>query len=73
VVAAGQRIQTKHGDADNNFSFTVAGVPGYNYAVQASTNLIDWVSLLTNTSPFTFTDTNTASFQQQFYRSIYTP
>ena len=60
-------------DANNNFSFTVAGVPGFNYAVQSSTNLIDWVPLLTNTSPFTFTDTNTASFQQQFYRSIYTP
>jgi hypothetical protein len=73
MVDAGQRIQTKHGDADNNFSFTVAGVPGYNDAVQASTNLMDWVSLLTNTSPFTFTDTNTASFPQQFYRSIYTP
>ena len=60
-------------DADNNFSFTVAGVPGFNYAVQASTNLVDWIPLLTNTSPFIFTDTNTASFQQQFYRSIYNP
>ena len=60
-------------DADNNFSFTVAGVPGFNYAVQSSTNLVDWLPLLTNTSPFTFTDTNTAGFQQQFYRSIYSP
>jgi hypothetical protein len=60
-------------DAGNNFSFTVAGVPGFNYAVQSSTNLIDWVPLLTNTSPFIFIDTNSASFQQQFYRSIYTP
>ena len=59
--------------ADNNIQFTVAGVPGFNYAVLASTNLIDWVPLVTNTSPFIFTDTNTSSFQQQFYRSIYTP
>jgi hypothetical protein len=60
-------------DADNNMQFTVAGVPGLNYAVQASTNLIDWVPLVTNTSPFIFTDTNTSGNPQQFYRSIYTP
>lgn len=60
-------------NAGNNIQFTVAGVPGFNYAVQSSTNLVDWVLLVTNTSPFIFTDTNTASFQQQFYRSSYTP
>ena len=59
--------------ADNNIQFMVTGVPGFYYVVEASTNLIDWVPLFTNTSPFIFTDTNTSSFQQQFYRSIYTP
>jgi hypothetical protein len=58
---------------DNGFQFQVAGVPGFNYAVQESTNLIDWVSLFTNTSPFSFTDTNTVSLPQQFYRAIYMP
>jgi hypothetical protein len=57
----------------NGFQFQVAGVPGFNYAVQESTNLIDWVSLITNTSPFSFTDTNTASFPQQFYPTFYVP
>jgi hypothetical protein len=51
----------------------VAGVPGFNYAVQASTNLIDWVSLITNTSPFTFVDTNSTNSPQQFYRTFYVP
>ncbi len=60
-------------DANNNFQFTVAGVPGFNYAVQVSTNLIDWIPLTTNISPFSFTDTNTGNFQQKFYRSSYTP
>ena len=58
---------------DNNIQFTVAGVPGFNYAVQASTNMIDWIPLITNISPFIFIDTNTSGNPQQFYRSLYTP
>jgi hypothetical protein len=58
---------------DNGFQFQVVGVPGFNYAVQESTNLIDWVSLFTNSSPFTFVDTNATNFPQQFYRTLYTP
>jgi hypothetical protein len=57
----------------NGVQFQVAGVPGFNYAVQESTNLIDWVSLITNTSPFCFTDTNASNFPQQFYRTLYVP
>ena len=58
---------------DNQFQFQIAGVPGFNYAVQGSTNLIDWISLITNTAPFVFADTNAAGFPQQFYRAIYEP
>ena len=50
----------------------VSGVPGFNYTVEASTNLVDWVPLMTNGSPFIFTDTN-ANFPQCFYRSVYIP
>ena len=57
----------------NGVQFTVAGVPGFNYAVQDSTNLIDWVSLLTNTAPFIFVDANATNFPQQFYRALYVP
>ena len=57
----------------NGFQFQVAGVPGFNYAVQSSTNLIDWTPLITNTSPFIFTDTNAPYFPQQFSRRIYLP
>ena len=58
---------------DNGFQFQVAGVPGFNYSVQESTNLIDWVSLITNTSPFSFTDGNATNSPQQFYRAISVP
>lgn len=52
------------------FSFTVSGTPGQMYVVQASTNLLDWVSVLTNTAPFVFVDSNAAGFNQRFYRAF---
>ncbi len=55
------------------FSFTVTGTAGQPYVVQASTNLVNWVSLQTNAAPFVFVDTNTASFQQRFYRTFNLP
>jgi hypothetical protein len=59
--------------SDPGFQFQVAGVPGFNYAVQESTNLIDWISLITNTAPFIFTDANATNSPQQFYRTLYVP
>jgi len=44
------------------------GVPDYNYVIEASANLFNWVSLVTNTSPFQFTDANRAGFRQRYYR-----
>jgi hypothetical protein len=57
----------------NQIQFNITGVPGFNYAVQASTNLVDWQTLITNGSPFSFTDTNAADIPQQFYRTLYVP
>jgi hypothetical protein len=54
-------------------SFSVSGVASYQYVVQSSTNLINWVSVQTNTAPFTFTDTNAAKLRQCFYRTFYLP
>jgi hypothetical protein len=58
--------------ANNQFQFTVTGSAGSNYVVQVATNLAAptvWVSLLTNTSPFTFVDSNAQNFPQRFYRA----
>jgi hypothetical protein len=57
----------------NQFQFTVIGVPGIHYAVEASTNLFDWIPLVINTSPFNFVDTNTALFPQRFFRAAFVP
>jgi alpha-tubulin suppressor-like RCC1 family protein len=51
------------------FEVSVAGMFGSNYVVEASTNLLDWVPLETNTSPFTFTDTNALNLPLRFYRA----
>jgi hypothetical protein len=55
------------------YALTVAGVPGYKYVVQVSTNLVNWVPMQTNKVPFTFVDVNAGKFRQRFYRSVYAP
>ena len=59
--------------ADGQYAFVVSGATGYKYLVQASADLVNWVSLQTNTAPFTFTDTNASQFDQRFYRTIFNP
>ncbi len=58
---------------NQQFQFAVSGTTGVNYIVQASTNLLapNWVPIFTNAAPFTFMDTNTASFGQRYYRVTY--
>ena len=62
---------------NGTFQLTVNGQPGQEYIVQASTNLINWVSVYTNpppfNSPFTFTDSNASSYQDRFYRVVTGP
>jgi len=58
---------------NNQFQFTVTGAAGSNYVVQVATHLAaptTWVSLFTNTSPFTFVDSNAQIFPQRFYRAV---
>jgi len=59
----------------NQFQFSVSGSFGVAYAIQANTNLNtrNWVSLFTNTAPFTFTDLNAGDYKRRFYRALYLP
>jgi len=54
-------------------SIALTGVPSYVYVIQASTNLMTWAPILTNNSPFVFTDTNITLLPRLFYRGIYQP
>ena len=53
------------------FQFSITGVPGYSYSVQASTDLINWTTVGSGTSPFTFSDTAVGSYAYRFYRVIH--
>jgi len=59
--------------SDSQYAFLVSGAAGDKYLVQASTDLVNWVSLQTNTAPFIFVDTNANQFSQRFYRTIFNP
>jgi hypothetical protein len=55
--------------ANGQFAVIVTGVPGFNYSIQATTNLTDWTPLMTNVAPFTYIDTN--GYPQRFYRGLW--
>jgi hypothetical protein len=61
------------GLADGQYTLSVESVPGYRYIVEASTDLADWVPVLTNTAPSAFVDTQAGRFSRRFYRSVYAP
>jgi hypothetical protein len=59
--------------AGGQFSLSVAGVAGYDYVIEASTDLMNWLPVQTNTAPFTFTLTNASGNPQQYFRAVYSP
>ena len=54
--------------------FTLTGHSNTTYVIQASTNLTDWTSLLTNATPtngvLQFIDVDSPTFTQRFYRAV---
>jgi hypothetical protein len=52
------------------FSVSGTGVPGIDFIIEASTDLLDWQPLQTNPSPFTFVDTNAPAIPFRFYRAV---
>jgi hypothetical protein len=53
------------------FAMMVAGAAGHRYVIEASTDLVNWVPVQTNTAPFTFVDPDANRFDHRFYRSVY--
>ena len=55
------------------FRFVLLGEPGRSYAIQGSTNLVNWIALtnfISTTGTDQFTDAAAASFNRRFYRAI---
>jgi hypothetical protein len=46
-------------------------VTNYLYAVQASTNLLDWENLATSRVPYSFTNVVTTNYPIRFYRTLF--
>ncbi len=52
-------------------TLAISGTTGLKYQLQASTDLVNWTSLVTNTAPYSFADP--AGGVLRFYRTVYTP
>jgi hypothetical protein len=59
--------------AGGQFSFNLTGVAGYEYVIEASSDLTVWLPVQTNTAPFTFILTNAAGNAQQYFRAVCFP
>lgn len=57
------------GAANGKFLLSVSSATSEPVVIQASTNLVNWVNVWTNTPPFTFTDSVSPVFPYRFYRA----
>jgi hypothetical protein len=58
------------------FMLELSGLPGQSFVIQSSTNLVDWVPVLTNTpdtSPFYETVPRATNSWSTFYRAVVQP
>jgi hypothetical protein len=55
--------------AGGQYSFYVSGVKDYQYIVEASSDMVNWTPVETNTAPFTYVETNPGQFSQRYYRT----
>jgi len=59
---------------DGSKKITFAGIPGYNYIVQASTNITSWIPVSTNTAGtnglFIYIDSSAMNYPSRYYRSV---
>jgi Immunoglobulin domain len=54
-------------------TLSVSGSDGFNYAIRASTNFVDWLNLVTNPVPYNFTDTGAMPLEHRFYQGFWVP
>ena len=56
--------------AGGQFALTVSGATNVQCVLQASTNLLDWISVQTNFPPYTYLETDAGQFSQRYYRTV---
>jgi hypothetical protein len=52
------------------FQFSIASQSGQTNIVQWSTNLVNWLPIVTNVGPFTYTNTAVSGYPYRFYRVL---
>jgi hypothetical protein len=67
-VADATALLTPMPSASGGFACQVTSTSGGTYVVQATSDLVHWTPVLTNTAPFTFQDT-TVGIEKRFYRA----
>lgn len=70
VAQAAGALSALVGLPAGQFGFALSGAANAQYLVQASTNLVNWVTLQTNIGSFQFIDSNTTQFSRRFYRTV---
>ncbi|MBM3833308.1 MAG: PKD domain-containing protein [Verrucomicrobia bacterium] len=79
AVGLGQPIQLTIESAPESgqFRLRLRGQAGKSYAIESSTDLVNWKSVVTQTLPvkgaFEFTETETIGFAQKYYRAVAVP
>ncbi|HWQ90255.1 MAG TPA: HYR domain-containing protein, partial [Clostridia bacterium] len=59
--------------SNNTAAVQVTGYQGLSVVLQASTNLVNWVDIRTNTAPFVHVDAQSTTIPSRFYRAVYKP
>ena len=72
-VIASPAILSPANFTPGQFALQVSGTTNAQYVVQASTDLVNWISVQTNKAPFTYVDANAGQFNQRFYRTVSVP
>jgi len=69
-------ISGMRGTVPGQFELRLHGSPGQSYAISASSDLVTWTPLSTNTLPasglWSFTDTGVSNQQRRYYRAVAT-
>jgi hypothetical protein len=73
LIVTGVPILTLVSYSNGVASVLVRAEPGTSVVLQGSTNLMDWVSLVTNTVPYTLMVAGSAGLSHRFYRAFYLP
>jgi hypothetical protein len=69
-------LRTLGRTSDEQFILRLTGEPGCNYAIETSTNFVNWSALKTNNATdgsFDFVDTAAPNFSRRFYRARQVP